>query len=226
MASACRCLWEHVLQQQLHAICRARVVVAEAYLKLLSLEVMYALNFAHVLLPQSHISFSSSPKGSTPQPSLLDSPLPATSASAATLSTSPASSTGSSSAAATAAAKLAAGGGAAAAAAAAALRAKGGPEALSPQDAANVMLECVYEFNACVPYAGVSAVGAGEGFGLDPLAVSAVLALLPEELQPGLPPPALAPDDVKQVSCLSAATAAGPVNAHDCPQPSSSPEEQ
>jgi hypothetical protein len=62
------------------------------------------------------------------------------------------------------------------------------------------MLECVYEFNACVPYAGVSTVGAGEGFELDPQAISAVLALLPEELQPGLPPPALAPDDVKQVS--------------------------
>jgi hypothetical protein len=79
-------------------------------------------------------------------------------------------------------------------------RAKGGAEGpLSPQDAANLMLECVYEFNACVPYAGVSAVGAGEGFELEPLAVTAVLALLPEELQPGLPPPALAPDDVKQV---------------------------
>jgi hypothetical protein len=61
------------------------------------------------------------------------------------------------------------------------------------------MLECVYEFNACVPYAGVSTVGAGEGFELDPQAIAAVLALLPEELQPGLPPPALAPDDVKQV---------------------------
>jgi len=61
------------------------------------------------------------------------------------------------------------------------------------------MLECVYEFNACVPYAGVSTVGAGEGFELDPQAITAVLALLPEELQPGLPPPALAPDDVKQV---------------------------
>lgn len=110
------------------------------------------------------------------------------------MSSSPTSSTGSSSAAAAAAAKLSAGG----TAAAAHLRAKG-PEALTPQDAANLMLECVYEFNACVPYAGVSTVGAGEGFELDPQAISAVLALLPEELQPGLPPPALAPDDVKQV---------------------------
>jgi hypothetical protein len=62
------------------------------------------------------------------------------------------------------------------------------------------MLECVYEFNACVPYAGVSTVGAGEGFELDGQAIAAVLALLPEELQPGLPAPTLAPDDVKQVS--------------------------
>jgi hypothetical protein len=61
------------------------------------------------------------------------------------------------------------------------------------------MLECVYEFNACVPYAGVSTVGAGEGFELDAQAIAAVLALLPEELQPGLPAPTLAPDDVKQV---------------------------
>lgn len=150
------------------------------------------------LFTQSHISFSSSPKGSSLQPSLLDSPLPATTPSAATLSTSPASSTGSSSAAAAAAAKLSMGSGASAMSAH--LRAKGGAEGpLSPQDAANLMLECVYEFNACVPYAGVSAVGAGEGFELEPLAVTAVLALLPEELQPGLPPPALAPDDVKQV---------------------------
>lgn len=147
---------------------------------------------------QSHISFSSSPRGSSSHHSPLDSStLPASAASGATFSTSPASSTGSSSAAAAAAAKLSAGGGSAAAAAAH-LKSKG-PEALSPQDAANLMLECVYEFNACVPYAGVSTVGAGEGFELDPQAIAAVLALLPEELQPGLPPPALAPDDVKQV---------------------------
>jgi hypothetical protein len=37
---------------------------------------------------------------------------------------------------------------------------------LSPQEAANVMLECIYEFNACVPYSGVSLVGA-EGVDLD-----------------------------------------------------------
>jgi hypothetical protein len=73
-----------------------------------------------------------------------------------------------------------------------------GGEQLTPQDAANLMLECVYEFNACVPYAGVSLV-AGEGCELDPQAIAAVLALLPEELQPGLPAPVLAPDDVKQV---------------------------
>jgi hypothetical protein len=73
-----------------------------------------------------------------------------------------------------------------------------GSEQLTPQDAANLMLECVYEFNACVPYAGVSLV-AGEGCELDPQAIAAVLALLPEELQPGLPAPVLAPDDVKQV---------------------------
>jgi hypothetical protein len=73
-------------------------------------------------------------------------------------------------------------------------------EQLTPQDAANLMLECVYEFNACVPYAGVSLV-AGEGCELDPQAIAAVLALLPEELQPGLPAPVLAPDDVKQVGC-------------------------
>lgn len=153
---------------------------------------------------QSHISFSSSPRGSSSHHSPLDSStLPASAASGATLSSSPASSTGSSSAAAAAATKLSAGGGSAAAsataaAAAAHLKPKG-PEALSPQDAANLMLECVYEFNACVPYAGVSTVGAGDGFELDPQAIAAVLALLPEELQPGLPPPALAPDDVKQV---------------------------
>jgi hypothetical protein len=75
----------------------------------------------------------------------------------------------------------------------------GSSEQLTPQDAANLMLECVYEFNACVPYAGVSLV-AGEGCELDPQAIAAVLALLPEELQPGLPAPVLAPDDVKQVS--------------------------
>lgn len=99
--------------------------------------------------------------------------------------------------AAAAAAKLAAGG---PGAAAAGQQKAGGHshEPLSPHDAANIMLECVYEFNACVPYAGVSLVS-GEGCELDPQAVLAVLALLPEELQPGLAAPALAPDDVKQV---------------------------
>lgn len=42
------------------------------------------------------------------------------------------------------------------------------------------MLECVYEFNACVPYAGVSTVGAGE-------AMARVLCVLQRGLvQPGV----------------------------------------
>jgi hypothetical protein len=64
----------------------------------------------------------------------------------------------------------------------------------------------VYEFNACVPYAGVTPVGAGEGFELEGAALVALLALLPpgdEGAQAAGAQQPLAPDDVKQV-CVDA----------------------
>ncbi|KAF8069423.1 GRV2 [Scenedesmus sp. PABB004] len=76
-----------------------------------------------------------------------------------------------------AAAAAARGGGGGGAGAGAPHRGGAPGEALSAQDAANVMLECVYEFNACVPYAGVSLV-AGEGCELDPQAIVAAVAVL------------------------------------------------
>lgn len=67
-------------------------------------------------------------------------------------------------------------------------------EVLTPHEAANIMLECIYEFNACVPYSGLSS-----DVSVDQQALASVLALLPEDIQPGFPPPALGPDDTKQV---------------------------
>ncbi|WIA10346.1 hypothetical protein OEZ85_010538 [Tetradesmus obliquus] len=167
-------------------------------------EVAPALSGSSMMFYQSHISFSSSPRSSRGN---IDG-TPATAAAA--LASSPSSSSsslgsnatsqppaGSMAAAAAAAAKLANSFQSSSSSSHAKHAAAGGGEQLTPQDAANLMLECVYEFNACVPYAGVSLV-AGEGCELDPQAIAAVLALLPEELQPGLPAPVLAPDDVKQ----------------------------
>ncbi|WIA30400.1 hypothetical protein OEZ86_000485 [Tetradesmus obliquus] len=168
-------------------------------------EVAPALSGSSMMFYQSHISFSSSPRSSRGN-------IDGTPASAATAALASSPSSSSSSLGSNATAQPPAGSMAAAAAAAAKLAnsfqsssssshakhaAAGSGEQLTPQDAANLMLECVYEFNACVPYAGVSLV-AGEGCELDPQAITAVLALLPEELQPGLPAPVLAPDDVKQ----------------------------
>lgn len=188
-------------------LCMATLMVLYIWLRIKNTNVTMCCVLLVCLLLQSHISFSSSPRSSRGN---IDG-TPATAAAA--LASSPSSSSsslgsnatsqppaGSMAAAAAAAAKLANSFQSSSSSSHAKHAAAGGGEQLTPQDAANLMLECVYEFNACVPYAGVSLV-AGEGCELDPQAIAAVLALLPEELQPGLPAPVLAPDDVKQVRC-------------------------
>jgi DnaJ family protein C protein 13 len=66
---------------------------------------------------------------------------------------------------------------------------------LTAEEAAELLLDCVCEFNACVPYAGLT-----HEAEVDPLALAALLALLPEGIQPSVPAAAaaLSPDDVKQ----------------------------
>lgn len=91
---------------------------------------------------------------------------------------------------------------------------------LSPQEAAECLMEAVYELNACVPYAGVStdADAAALGSGLQPGetvgALAALAALLPQE---GLSGPAaasaLGPDDVKLVGMRPAPAAGGRAQA-------------
>lgn len=50
--------------------------------------------------------------------------------------------------------------------------------ALTASEAAELLLDCVYEFNACVPYSGLS-----HDAELEPQALAALLALLPEGIQ-------------------------------------------
>lgn len=67
-------------------------------------------------------------------------------------------------------------------------------DVVSPQEAANALLDVIYEFNAVVPYSGVSAPGEMD----DESALAAVFALLPEELNPNVPQHHLSPDGAKQ----------------------------
>ena len=55
-------------------------------------------------------------------------------------------------------------------------------------------MEAVYEFNSCVPYCGLV-----PGAVMEEAVLAALLALLPQELQPGLDCSHLSEDDVKQV---------------------------
>jgi hypothetical protein len=52
--------------------------------------------------------------------------------------------------------------------------------ALSAGEAGELLLDCVAEFNACVPYSGLTTDAE-----VDPLALAALLALLPEGIQVG-----------------------------------------
>lgn len=71
-----------------------------------------------------------------------------------------------------------------------------GVPSLCPSQAVDVMLEAVYELNACVPYSGISATAR-----LDESAVACVLALLPPALSPGMSSaPNLSEEESKQVS--------------------------
>ena len=67
------------------------------------------------------------------------------------------------------------------------------PDPLTSSEAASLMLEVVYEFNACVPYAGVPP---PEGERVGPEALATLTALLPMEVQGGS---SMSSDDVKQV---------------------------
>ena len=60
------------------------------------------------------------------------------------------------------------------------------------------LVDCVFEFNACVPYSGPCSVVLPRS-ALDGQALAALLALLPHELQPGVACNHLAMDDAKLV---------------------------
>ena len=50
-----------------------------------------------------------------------------------------------------------------------------------PPQSVQLLLECLYEFNACLPYSGTSSSAQ-----LEEQAVIVILALLPNELHPGM----------------------------------------
>ena len=75
------------------------------------------------------------------------------------------------------------------------------PLPLSPQ-AIELLVESLFEFNACVPYAGPCASALGPRGGaahLDVTAMTALLALLPGALQPGVLCNHLPADEAKMV---------------------------
>jgi hypothetical protein len=71
-------------------------------------------------------------------------------------------------------------------------------ESVTPSEAAALLMEVVYEFNACVPYSGVPP--GAEVEGVEGASLLALAGLLPVHVSMSA---SLTSDDVKQVRCAA-----------------------